>query len=90
MNTFPRQRRRGWIAWPCGLAFLIVLYLASLGPWSYILFKGVLPARIEGALMLMYSPIQLLDERTSFFDDNPFGRSYKEYVVWWVDRAREP
>ena len=48
------------------------------------------PARIEGALMVMYSPIQLLDERTSFFDDNRFGRSYKKYVVWWVDRAREP
>ena len=89
MNERSRNRTRGWIAWPCGLVLLLGVYLLSAGPWSFFQRKGVLPAPIESGVMMMYTPLRLLNQRTSIFRDNPLGRSYREYVEWWEDLARD-
>jgi len=79
----PRRRISPFIAWPLCLLVLWVLYLASLGPVSWLLVHDKIS--IETYMRLsqtIYFPIQWVAENTHFLENNPMGRAYLSYVVW--------
>ena len=79
------QTDRSRSPWPVIVLLLLpVIYLASLGPFVWVVDHGGLPSdAAESIVTTVYSPVVYLDSNTDFFDEHPIGRAYAAYVNWF-------
>ena len=87
MSEQPRRRRTSpWIVWSAFVFVLIVLYLGSYGPVVWLTTHDrISPETHERIYATVYFPINRTADNTSFFGDNPVGRAYADYVLWWAE-----
>ena len=70
--------------WPaCGF-LLVVFYLASFGPVTWLAVNDGISQNTYNFLAdTLYLPLSWLNGNTDFFDEDPIGRAYMKYVLWF-------
>jgi len=67
------------------ITFLILLFLypLSLGPFSYLEIRGVLPSDVaESVYRTIYKPLWNYSR-----SESPFAKTYDRYLQWWIQKA---
>ncbi len=85
MTEQEEQRQRSWTT-PSLWAALVVLYLASPGPLVGLVSRGVISeAACAAVARIVYAPLNMIGQKTSFFAEHPVGRAYLAYIEWWAN-----
>jgi hypothetical protein len=81
----PAKRRTSpFIVWPVCLFFMVLLYLASLGPVTWLATNGAITVRTyDRMFQTVYFPVDWVRNNSRFLWDHPVGRAYVNYVDWW-------
>jgi hypothetical protein len=76
-----------FIVWPTSIIVLVVIYFASFGPFSWLLWSNTIPIQLgERINSTVYLPIFELYRR-GYVNDYAIGRAYWTYVSMWVNDA---
>jgi hypothetical protein len=86
MSEQPTKRRTSpWIVWPACLFILVLMYLASYGPFLWLYGHDYMSdSTCTSIEETVYFPYCYVEDNTNFFTEHPIGRAYMGYLRWFV------